>query len=122
VQLSPHFALEEFLTHGAPRPARSVISEYTKLCHVYLEPLRAMYGRTIVHSGIRTAEHNRAVGGAPASMHVVAKGRPGVAADVSCVRGDAEDWFHLLRQLSPGGLGLYPSHVHVDTRRGFARW
>jgi uncharacterized protein YcbK (DUF882 family) len=77
---------------------------------------------TVVLSGYRTRQHNAAVGGAPVSFHLYRPGRQGVAADVRCARGRPADWYELLDELSVGGLGRYADHVHVDNRRGHARW
>jgi uncharacterized protein YcbK (DUF882 family) len=122
VKLSPHFDEREFSSsHGGTlTPAQR--AQYGDLCHRYLEPLRAQFGVTVVNSGVRTPEHNRAVGGAPASFHLWLAGRRGVAADVHCARGTPADWKAFLETLNPGGLGAYPTHVHVDNRPGHARW
>lgn len=89
---------------------------------MYLEPLRSAYGPVTVTSGHRSDQHNAQVGGAPASFHRSIPGRRGAAADVTCARGDPRDWYRFLERLGPGGLGLYSSWVHVDTRDGMARW
>lgn len=93
-----------------------------RLCHRYLEPLRERFGPVTVVSGHRSPQHNAAVGGAPRSQHVYGEHGWGVAADVRCQRGRPRDWFELLDSLGAGGLGLYPSWVHVDNRRVRARW
>lgn len=102
-------------------PAESVTA-LTRLCVRYLEPLRARFGRVTVISGHRTLEHNAQVGGAPRSQHVYGRFGYGVAADVVCERGSVRDWARLLDALGAGGVGSYPTHVHVDNRRGRARW
>lgn len=88
----------------------------------YLQPLRNKFGPVTVHSGWRSDTHNQQVGGAPGSYHLNRIGRRGVGADVSAARGTPRDWYRFLEQLDPGGLGLYKTHVHVDTRPGRARW
>jgi uncharacterized protein YcbK (DUF882 family) len=92
------------------------------LCARFLDPLRMEFGVCRVYSGCRSREHNRSVGGAPNSMHMYAA-HPGiVAADVACARGRPADWERFLERRSPGGLGAYATHVHVDNRPGRARW
>ena len=93
-----------------------------ELCQLYLEPLRTRFGPVLVISGYRTPAYNQLVGGAPASKHIYHGAHSPVAADVSCKRGRADDWYDFLAGLAPGGLGHYTSHVHVDNRRGHARW
>ena len=120
--LSEHFKLREFhCRDGTPVPGHK-IGELRELCQRYLEPLRAHFGRVDILSGYRTEAHNARVAGAPASMHLYRLSVPGVAADVKCATGSARDWYRYLDAAGPGGLGLYTGFVHVDTRRGRARW
>lgn len=119
---SRHFAMREFDCHdGTPVPPHAW-PDVSGLCVRYLEPLRRLYGPVRVISGYRPPDYNRQVGGAPASMHIYRRDRQGAAADVTCSRGRPADWHAALERLNPGGLGLYPDHVHVDSRAGHARW
>jgi uncharacterized protein YcbK (DUF882 family) len=120
--LTRHFSQSEFAEHdgiAAPTSSHPAIAE---LCHVYLEPLRERFGRTTVMSGYRSREYNHRVGGAQNSMHIYTEHPGHAAADVVCERGTPRDWYELLDRLSPGGLGFYSDHVHVDNRAGHARW
>lgn len=103
-------------------PPSSSFPAYKRLCEQYLEPLRRAYGPVIVHSGFRSAAYNATVGGAPASRHMPHVEPGAVAADVSCRSGTPREWYATLDELRPGGLGLYRTHVHVDSRGGRARW
>lgn len=120
MRLSPDFALEEF----SPPPAvsRRRLDQLRQLCQDYLQPLRDEFGRTTITSGFRSRHHNVSVGGAPMSYHVWMHGRPGVAADVVCQRGNPRQWYEFLDRLGAPGLGLYDTHVHVDNRQRHARW
>jgi zinc D-Ala-D-Ala carboxypeptidase len=122
MRLSPHFNSREFASHdGAATPHRQL--HYLRLlCERYLEPLRAEFGPVRVVSGHRSLNHNRSVGGAGSSYHLRLRGRAGAAADVTCARGTPREWYDFLDALRPGGLGIYETHVHVDNRRGHARW
>lgn len=122
MRLSEHFESREFRSHDGKGVPIAYARQLRDLCQVYLEPLRRCYGPVTVISGFRTATHNESVGGAPASFHLKLAGRLGVAADVRCERGSPAQWYRFLEALDPGGLGLYPTHVHIDTRRGRARW
>lgn len=82
-----------------------------------LQDLRDKFGVTTINSAYRTPAWNAKVGGAPASQHV-----QGRASDTVCkgtspleVAMTAEAW-------GMGGIGLYSSFTHIDTRSGKARW
>lgn len=122
MRLTPHFDLSEFLSPDLERVPAGYADELRHLCRRFLEPLRAEFGVTWVHSGHRSARHNSQVGGARQSRHLDLPGRAGAAADVSCREGAPADWYRLLDRLGAPGLGIYPGHVHVDNRRGRARW
>jgi uncharacterized protein YcbK (DUF882 family) len=122
VRLTPHFDAAEFVCRdGTPTPD-DYLHELRHLCRRYLEPLRAEFGPVTIVSGHRSTRHNHQVGGAPASRHLDLPGRAGAAADVVCRRGRPTEWYRLLDGLQAPGLGLYATHVHVDNRRGRARW
>jgi uncharacterized protein YcbK (DUF882 family) len=122
VKLTEHFDSAEFTSHDGQVPSPSYLASARELCRDYLEPLRREFGACKVISGYRSVEQNRAVGGAPASMHLSRRGRAGAAADVSFARGTPRDWYVAAEKLLPGGLGRYDSHLHIDNRRGYARW
>ena len=122
-RLSPHFLASEFAQHdGRDRTPAEQLYWLTRLCTVYLEPLRAKFGPVTIVSGFRSPSYNAGVGGAPASFHTRRPDRRGAAADVKCARGRSSDWYRFLDSLDPGGLGIYPTWVHVDNRAGRARW
>ncbi len=76
-----------------------------------------------INSGYRCPEHNKAVGGAPASEHV-----QGIAADISAECGWRALYAAALRvpAFTEGGVGVYPDSgagfIHVDVRKKRARW
>lgn len=84
-----------------------------------LQQARDDYGSAIrVNSGRRCPGHNRAVGGASQSQHTV-----GWAVDVSCP--DPRNRHRLMQALTRagltgGGIGFYPTFVHIDFGR--SRW
>lgn len=81
-----------------------------------LEILRSKCGdrRIRINSGCRCQSHNRAVGGAPTSQHLL-----GRAADISI---DGIDPVEVARRACRvdafyrGGIKAYPSWTHVDVR------
>lgn len=75
-----------------------------------------------ITSGFRCNRHNDSVGGAARSFHTL-----GMAADVACPEEmTAEDLAQAAETIAAfqqGGIGIYPSWVHLDVRTtGKARW
>jgi len=75
-----------------------------------------------ITSGFRCNRHNESVDGAARSFHTL-----GMAADVACPDGlTAEDLARAAETIpafQQGGIGIYPSWVHLDVRTtGKARW
>lgn len=123
--ISPHFSWSEAQCHdGTAVPA---IHQYQaiRLAETYLEPIRHAAGDRpiIVISWYRSKAWNRRVGGARQSRHMSAS-----AADIRIQGMTALDLHDLILDLMLagsipyGGLGLYDSFVHVDSRGYLARW
>lgn len=83
------------------------------------ERIRALWGKPIeVLSAYRTPEHNKAIGGARNSQHVLGK-----ALDLKPPKGVKLKDFHReirnhWKEFRIGGIGLYKTFVHVDIRGG----
>ena len=113
--LSPHFRVREF----ACRDGSDQVKIDSGLVEL-LEQIRAAAGGAVViHSGYRTPAYNRKVGGARYSQHV-----QGTAADITVagvsplLAGQMAEYYLGSR----GGIGVYQTFTHVDTRSGKARW
>lgn len=123
MQLSKNFNLSEFTSHdGAPTPD-NVLKNLQELA-ANLQVLRDCLGCSItITSGYRSPAHNKAIGGAKFSQHVEGK-----AADIKCSKYTPAQVhaaiLHLIgeKKMKQGGLGLYNSWVHYDTRGTEARW
>ena len=116
IQLTPDFVLGEFLHGGDPMPPPWVIDNLYRLAN-RLQVVRDLFGKpVIINSGYRTASHNRAVGGAPDSMHI-----KGMAADIVISSVPAKEVQRVLKNWN-GGLGSYAHFTHVDIRSSRARW
>lgn len=79
-----------------------------------LEFIRARFMRPVtVHSGNRCAKHNKEVGGAEQSYHLVGK-----AADISVKDIDVDSLARAAEQALANGIIIYRSQgfVHVDVR------
>lgn len=122
--LSPHFKVSEFRDwHTGKLPPAYMDRQLAKLCREVLEPLRKVFGICHVHSGYRDQLTNFEVGGVEHSFHVYTARRRAPAADVSFARGTPQEWARAADRLLPdGGLGVYPTHIHVDQRGSRARW
>lgn len=107
---------------GSPYPREWRDTRGRELGRMF-ETIRAIYGRPmIVGSAYRTVEHNRRIGGARNSQHV-----QGRALDLYPPSGVSVTVFaKAIRDLADamvsegadliGGIGYYPTFVHVDTR------
>lgn len=78
----------------------------------YLQIIRSHFGKaTIINSGYRCAIHNKRVGGAPASKHVL-----GAAADIVVKGVEPKEVAKFAESIGIKGIGLYDTFVHIDTR------
>lgn len=132
-QLSPHFHSDEFACKNNERTPVPVAYLHTVeyLSKEILEPMRARFGVCRIHSGYRTEEHNRRVGGARNSFHVYTEhDADDVAADVSFRGGSVDEWIDMAESIfeakrnRKGGIGRYHrgNFVHLDTRDYVSRW
>lgn len=71
MQLTPHFALEEFNDKDGVPPA--CLDAFTALARDILEPVRERFGRILITSGYRDPETNTAVHGQPNSEHIASR-------------------------------------------------
>lgn len=131
-----HFSPDEFLvkggSHGNPDsaafglntdPPRSLWENILPTARV-LDELRARIGSPLTLSSVyRSPAYNRVIAGASQSQHMEFKACDFVAHG----RGSPADWASMLRAMRQeglfrGGIGIYPSFVHVDTRGSNADW
>lgn len=123
MKLTPNFSLSEFASKdGAPFP-EAVITNLKELAQ-QLEVLRDHFKKPIlISSGYRSPAHNKAVKGEPNSLHLT-----GQAADFKIKGLTPIQIFDTIERLieegkmKEGGLGLYKTFVHYDTRGAKSRW
>lgn len=115
-KVSKHFRVREFASKDG---ADKVLIDDDLVA--LLEDIReATGGKAVtINSGYRSPEHNAAVGGVSNSQHV-----KGTAADIVVEDTDpltvGQIAEHFLNK--KGGIGVYKSFTHVDTRATRSRW
>lgn len=82
-----------------------------------LQKCRDKYGVTTINSAYRTPSYNKKIGGAPNSQHVKGK-----ASDTVCKSSTPLELAMYAEALDMGGIGLYTTFTHIDTRSGRSRW
>ena len=121
---TPNFSPAEFRCRdGSDVPEK--YRDATQTLMWQLEELRAHLGNPPIRvmSGYRSPKHNRKVGGAKRSKHVL-----GQAADIKVAGyspaqvADAIEVLILSGRMLQGGLGRYATFTHYDIRGHRARW
>jgi uncharacterized protein YcbK (DUF882 family) len=123
MKLSTNFSLDEFASADGTAPNGEVLKNLTELAK-NLEVLRKHLGQPIrVTSGFRSKEHNKKIGGATNSYHVL-----GMAADIQVAKVTPEQVAKAIEllikegKMKEGGLGIYKKWTHYDFRGTKARW
>lgn len=125
-----HFSGEELARYfsqvrGGVRndyPPRMIWPRFLPTLHI-VDELRTTLGKPVrVTSSYRSPAYNKAVGGAPMSQHKQFR-----AADIQVDGASPAQVYQLLslwrdQGRFKGGLGLYPTFVHIDTRGTNADW
>ena len=114
-KLSTNFKVREF----ACKDGSDVVFVAPELVNI-LQKIRSHFRATVtINSGYRTVAKNKAVGGATYSQHLY-----GMAADITVKGVEPKKVYAYADSLLPytGGVGLYPTFVHVDVRKTKSRW
>jgi uncharacterized protein YcbK (DUF882 family) len=118
MKLSEHFDSTEFACrHCGQLPEHGMDGELIQL----LEAIRELSGNMpmTIMSGYRCPTHNRNIGGAKSSQHML-----GTAADIKIPGLSPKQVAGFAEKLIPnkGGIGVYSIFTHVDVRTSRARW
>ena len=114
-KLSAHFSSQEF----ACKCGCGQAEVHPKLIEL-LEHLRAHFNQpVIITSGRRCEKHNKHVGGAKNSQHLL-----GTAADINIKHVTPKAVADYLESTYPDshGIGRYKTFTHIDVRHDKARW
>ena len=115
LQLSPHFRLGEF----ACKDGSDKVLVDDALVEL-LEAIRAAAGGAVtINSAYRSPAHNAAVGGVSNSQHVYGRAADIVVEGASPLLVGQIAEYYLDRR---GGIGVYQTFTHVDTRAIRSRW
>lgn len=114
-KLSTNFKVREFACTNGTDPI-FVDSELVTV----LQKIRTHFGKSVtITSAYRTPGKNKAVGGQPYSQHLY-----GRAADIKVKGVTPKKVAEYAEKLMPnkGGIGIYSTFTHIDTRSTKARW
>jgi uncharacterized protein YcbK (DUF882 family) len=115
IQLEKNFKSTEFDCKGRNCCSNTLIDQ---MLVRRLQSIRNHFGKAvIINSGYRCSAHNKNVGGATLSKHVM-----GMAADIKVKGVKPREVAAYAESLGIKGIGLYDTFVHVDTRRDKYFW
>jgi len=121
--MTDNFNLMEFASKDGADFPQEVVKNLYELAK-NLQVIRNFYNKSIkVNSGYRSPEHNKSVGGAKNSQHVLGKAADLVIEGIT-PRELANAIELLIREgkISEGGIGVYDTFTHYDIRGTKARW
>jgi uncharacterized protein YcbK (DUF882 family) len=115
MQLTKDFNVIEFACHDGTAVPQNLLCNVQSLAE-QLQVLRDDAGVPIlIMSGYRTKEHNRKVGGATRSQHLLAKAGDLVTKTLTPKQLHARiEKLIKAGKMKNGGLGLYKTFVHYD--------
>lgn len=123
MKITKNFSKREFDSKDGARMPDDVYDNIIGVA-INLQVLRdTLNAPIIINSGYRSPQHNKEVGGVPNSQHV-----KGMAADIKSSHYTSKEISEVIEKLiaegsmEEGGIGIYNTFVHYDTRGYKARW
>ncbi len=112
IKISRHFNLQEFECPCCKRVIlhSDLLGKLIKLRILIKEPI-------YINSGYRCISENAKVGGVKKSYHLF-----GMAADISVRTISIPELLYFAEKAKFGGIGIYPTFLHVDVRQVKSRW
>ena len=122
-QLTKNFTLNEFKSHDDAEFPDEVVKNLRELAK-NLQVIRNHFNAPIkINSGYRSPEYNKSIKGVKNSQHVKGKAADFVISGYTPQQIAVElETLIALKQISQGGIGVYPNFVHYDIRGKKARW
>jgi len=123
MKLEKNFSLSEFRCKDGTDVPEELMDNVKKLAK-NLQVIRDHIGKPVrVISGYRSPSYNRRIGGARRSQHMLATAAAikVTAMDPSAVKQVIVELIHA-GKIDSGGVGLYTTFTHYDTRGRNARW
>ncbi len=122
---SSNLTWQELACHDTlrtPYPIAYIVDGRATELALLFEAIRALLGGQplTILSAYRTPAHNRKIGGAPNSQHVEGRAldlRPPPGMTPDQMAGKLKEWSLYGQLPSLGGIGVYRSFIHVDTRQ-----
>ena len=120
--LTRNFSRHEFKCHCCGGvPSDEVLLQIARPLQALRDTLNEVYPgtRIEIRSGFRCKTHNKAIGGALHSRHML-----GLAVDCHVPRMQPEEfaeWAAKIPEFEQSGIGVYPTWVHLDVGRS-RRW
>ena len=116
IQIAKNFSLHEFQCTGSGHAHNHVMLDEVLLAK--LQQLRyAINKPIIINSAFRCPQRNTAVGGSPKSQHLLGK-----AVDIRVNGMTPRQVAAAAEKIGFGGIGIYNTFTHLDTRAGRVRW
>lgn len=112
-KLSTNFKVKEFACKDGSDKVlvdTDLVTLLQKIRDYFKKPVR-------INSAYRTTNHNKKVGGAKNSYHLV-----GMASDIRIDGVNPILVALYAERLNAGGIGVYSNFVHIDTRKNKTRW
>lgn len=122
---NPYFKIDEFKCKCGCKMPDNMPSD--KLIDLLVEIREHFNKRVKIKSGYRCVSHNKAIGGAPKSRHIVGDAVDFIVREVPT----KEVYKHVIKTYNDRGCGIaiyvneadpYAGFVHLDTRGYKARW
>jgi uncharacterized protein YcbK (DUF882 family) len=123
MKLTSNFNKSEFDSKDGAEMPKEVLANVKKLAKA-LQVIRNNTGKKItINSGYRSPSHNKSIGGASKSQHLL-----GNASDIVVEDHTPKQVYELIElliekgELPEGGLKAYSNFTHYDIRGKKARW
>jgi len=122
-QLTKNFNKREFNSKDGKRMPSNVFLNVKELAN-NLQIIRDCINSPLhINSAYRSPSHNKSIGGAKKSQHLLGKAADITSRDYSPVQlYSIIEGLITQNKIEEGGLGLYNGFVHYDIRKVKARW